>query len=53
MQEVEKDLKVKFLNQEKGLRSGSIKNSFCLPFSELINQDHTFISKDKILKSLN
>ena len=28
----------------KGLRSGSIKNSFCLPFSELINQDHTFIS---------
>ena len=32
----------------KGLRSGSIKNSFCLPFSELINEDHTFISKDKI-----
>ena len=32
----------------KGLRSGSIKNSFCLPFSELINDDHTFISKDKI-----
>ena len=39
-----------------GLRSGSIKNSFCLPFGELINDDHTFISKDKILekfKSLN
>ena len=32
----------------KGLRSGSIKNSFCLPFSELINEDHTFISKEKI-----
>ncbi|MDC0391608.1 rhodanese-like domain-containing protein [Candidatus Pelagibacter ubique] len=32
----------------KGLRSGSIKNSFCLPFSELINQDHTFIGKEKI-----
>ena len=33
----------------KGLRSGSIKNSFCLPFSELINnEDNTFISKDKI-----
>ena len=32
----------------KGLRSGSIKNSFCLPFSELINEDHTFVSKDKI-----
>jgi thiosulfate/3-mercaptopyruvate sulfurtransferase len=34
----------------KGLRSGSIKNSFCLPFKELINEDHTFVSKDKILK---
>ena len=32
----------------KGLSSGSIKNSFCLPFSELINEDHTFVSKDKI-----
>ena len=34
----------------KGLRSGSIKNSFCLPFSELINDDHTFINKEKILE---
>ena len=34
----------------KGLRSGSIQNSFCLPYSELINQDHTFISKDEILE---
>jgi thiosulfate/3-mercaptopyruvate sulfurtransferase len=33
----------------KGIRSGSIKNSFCLPFSELINEDHTFISREKIL----
>jgi len=33
----------------QGLKSGSIKNSFCLPFSELINEDHTFISKEKIL----
>ena len=32
----------------KGLRSGSIKNSFCLPFFELINKDHTFISKKEI-----
>ena len=32
----------------KGLKSGSIKNSHCLPFSELINDDHTFIHKDKI-----
>ena len=34
----------------KGLRSGSIKNSFCLPFSELINTDHTFLTKEKILE---
>jgi len=34
----------------KGLRSGSIENSFCLPFSDLINEDHTFINKDKILE---
>jgi len=34
----------------KGLRSGSIKNSFCLPFSDLINEDHTFIDKEKILE---
>ena len=34
----------------KGLRSGSIKNSFCLPFSELINKDHTFITKEKIIE---
>ena len=33
----------------KKLRSGSIKNSICLPFSELIHEDHTFISKEKIL----
>ena len=32
----------------KSLRSGSIKKSFCLPFSDLINEDHTFISTDKI-----
>ena len=34
----------------KGLRSGSIENSFCLPFSDLINIDGTFIAKDKILE---
>ena len=34
----------------KGLKSGSIKNSFCLPFSDLINNDGTFVSKDKILE---
>ena len=34
----------------KGLRSGSIKNSFCLPFTDLINEDGTFAGKDKILE---
>ena len=46
----------KVAEPRKGLRSGSIKNSFCLPFNELINNDHTFVSKDKILekfKSIN
>ena len=37
----------------KGLRRGSIKNSFCLPFSQLINDDHTFIAKDKIIEKFN
>tara|TARA_Y100001980_G_C14321648_1_gene142155 strand:- start:101 stop:571 length:471 start_codon:yes stop_codon:yes gene_type:complete len=37
----------------KGLRSGSIKNSICLPYSELVNEDHTFKSKDEILKKFN
>ena len=43
----------KVAEPRKGLRSGSIKNSFCLPFSELIKNDHTFISKDKILEKFN
>mgnify|MGYP001401365147 CR=1 FL=1 len=34
----------------KGLKSGSIKNSFCLPFSELINIDGTFVANSKILE---
>ena len=34
----------------KGLRSGSIENSFCLPFSDLMNDDGTFASKDIIFK---
>ena len=40
----------KVAEPRKGLRSGSIKNSFCLPFGELINDDHTFVNKDKILE---
>ena len=33
-----------------GLKSGSIENSFCLPFLELLNEDHSFIDKDKIVE---
>ena len=40
----------KVAEPRKGLRSGSIKNSFCLPFSELVNEDNTFVSKDKIME---
>ena len=40
----------KVAEPRKNLKSGSIKNSLCLPFSELINDDHTFISRDKILE---
>ena len=46
----------KVTEPRKGLRSGSIKNSYCLPFGELINDDHTFTSKNKIsekFKSIN
>ena len=48
--------KGKVAEPRKGLRSGSIKNSFCLPFGELINEDHTFVSQEKIIekfKSIN
>ena len=43
----------KVAEPRKGLRSGSIKNSSCLPFSELINEDHTFVSKDKIIEKFD
>ena len=44
----------KVAEPRKGLRSGSIKNSLCLPFAELINKDdHTFIAKDKIVEKFN
>ena len=32
----------------KNTRSGSIENSFCLPFKELIDPDKTFIDKIEI-----
>ena len=38
----------KVAEPRKGLRSGSIKNSFCLPFFELIKEDNTFINNEKI-----
>ena len=38
----------KVAEPRKGLRSGSIKNSFCLPYYELIDENHSFVSKDKI-----
>jgi thiosulfate/3-mercaptopyruvate sulfurtransferase len=40
----------KIVEPRKGLKSGSIQNSFCLPFTDLINRDRTFIDKDKILE---
>ena len=32
----------------KGLRSGSIKNSFCIPFNLCLNKDKTFKSKENL-----
>ena len=37
----------------KELRSGSIPNSACLPFKELINEDHSFKNKDQISLKFN
>ena len=44
----------------KGLRSGNIKNSFCVPFRDCLNQNGTFKEKEKLrevfsssLKNLN
>tara|TARA_B100000965_G_scaffold244558_1_gene205256 strand:- start:122 stop:940 length:819 start_codon:yes stop_codon:yes gene_type:complete len=37
----------------KGIRSGSIPNSLCLPFIKLINEDHTFKNKEEILQKFN
>ena len=34
----------------KGLRSGSIPKSFCLPYKELINSDNSFKKKNEIFK---
>ena len=37
--------KGKVLEPRKGLRSGCIKNSFCIPFSECLNENRTFKNK--------
>ena len=34
----------------KGLRSGCIKNSFCIPFNNCLNDDKTFKNKDELQK---
>ena len=37
----------------KGLRSGCIKNSFCIPFNDCINDNKTFRNKDELKKIFN
>ena len=32
----------------KGLRSGNIKNSFCIPFNECLNENKTFKNKEDL-----
>ena len=32
----------------KGLRSGNIKNSFCIPFNQCLNEDKTFKTKEDL-----
>ena len=39
----------KVAEPRKGLRSGSIPKSMCIPFRNLINHDNTFKNEDKIL----
>jgi len=37
----------------KGLRSGKIKNSFCIPFNYCLNEDRTFKNKEKLKEVFN
>ena len=37
----------------KDIRSGSIPNSYCLPFKELINENYTFKEKNEISKKFD
>ena len=38
----------KVLEPRKGLRSGNIKNSFCIPFNYCLNDDKTFKNKEDL-----
>jgi len=40
----------KVTEPRKGLRSGNIKNSFCIPFNYCLNDDKTFKNKDELKK---
>ena len=40
----------KIAEPRKGLRSGCIKNSFCIPFSDCLNIDKTFKNKSELKK---
>ena len=40
----------KVAEPRKGLRSGCIKNSFCIPFNDCINDNKTFRNKDELKK---
>jgi len=38
----------KVTEPRKGLRSGNIKNSFCIPFNNCLNEDKTFKKKEEL-----
>ena len=40
----------KISEPRKGLKSGNIKNSFCIPFNNCLNDDKTFKNKDELKK---
>jgi thiosulfate/3-mercaptopyruvate sulfurtransferase len=40
----------KVLEPRKGLRSGCIKNSFCIPYNYCLNEDKTFKDKNELQK---
>ena len=42
--------KGKVSEPRKGLRSGNIENSFCIPFNDCLNEDKTFKNKEELKK---